>query len=131
MDPDISDMTEFIAMLAGPYLLVTGIGFLVSPAFYEKAVAGGEDADRVALNLSGAVHFLVGLLILVQHFRWGGPAEAVVTLVGVGALLKGAALIVVPELTLKSPKASRAGLRVSAAAFLLVGGYLAYVGFAA
>ncbi len=114
-------MTQFIAMVAGPYLLVTGAGFLVSTKFYEAMISGSADTDKVALNLSGAVHFVIGLLILVQHFRWNGPAEVIVTLIGAAALLKGAALIAVPELTLGSPKTYGSTVRVSALAFIGVG----------
>ncbi len=124
-------MTQLIAMMAGPYLAVTGLGFLLSTGFYVKMVAGSRETDRVTVNLSGAVHFLVGLLVLVQHFRWDGPAEIAVTLVGAAAALKGTALIAVPEMTLRSPMTSPAALRVSGAVFLALGGYLGYVGFLA
>lgn len=126
---EMREMTQLIAMMAGPYLLVTGVGFLLSTRFYERMVAGNEDTDPVALNLSGMVHFLIGLLISVQHFRWGSVPEAIVTLIGVAALLKGAFLIVAPGMMLKSPKTSRAMLRLSGAAFVMLGGYLAYFGF--
>ena len=122
-------MTQLIAMMAGPYLAVTGLGFLLSTGFYVKMIAGSRETDRVTLNLSGAVHFLVGLLVLVQHFRWDGPAEIAVTLVGAAAALKGAALIAVPEMTLSSPMTSPAVLRVSGTVFLALGGYLGYAGF--
>lgn len=125
----MNDMTQFIAMVAAPYLIVTGAGFLVSAAFYEKMITESGKSDRMLINLSGAVHFLVGVLILVQHFNWGSFREGTVTLLGVAAVTKGASLIVIPELTLKSPKMSQTTLRFSAFAFLLVGGYLSYIGY--
>lgn len=124
-------MTQTIAMIAGPYLLVTGLGFLLSPGFYQGMIANSAKADPMLVNLSGAVHFVVGLIILVQHFHWSAAPEIAVSLVGVAAAAKGAALIAVPELTLKSPKSSRTGLRLSAAGFFAVGGYLAYIGYIA
>ncbi len=122
-------MTQLIAMIAGPYLAVTGVGFLLSTRFYELMASQTEGTDRVVVNLSGAVHFLAGLVVLVLHFRWGGLAESMVTLIGVAALLKGAALIMVPELTLRSPGTSRTTLRLSALAFISVGAYLVHFGY--
>ena len=124
-------MTQFIATMAAPYLLVTGTGFLVSTTFYQRMTAESPKSDPVLINLSGAVHFLVGLLVVLQHFKWQSVAEVTVTLIGVAALAKGASLIVVPELALKSAKASRTRLRLAAAGFLLAGGYLGYVGYLA
>lgn len=122
-------MTETIARIAGPYLLVTAFGFLVSKGFYERMVLGNANADPVLINLSGAVHFVVGAVILANHWAWGSLAEGVVTLLGVAAVAKGASLIAVPELTLKSPKTVGATLMVSAAGFALWGGLLVWVGW--
>lgn len=122
-------MTETIARIAGPYLIVTALGFLVSRRFYERMVRGNADADPVLLNLSGAAHFILGALILVNHWAWGGPGEAAVTLLGVAAVAKGASLIAVPELTLKTPKTVGATLTASAVGFGLWGVLLVGVGW--
>ena len=103
--------------MAAAYFLVTGLGFLVSTGFYEKIVRGIANADPVSLNLSGAVHILVGLAIVLQHIRWGSLLEIFVTLIGLAAMLKGAALIAVPEWMLRLPKTKRAALRMSGVAF--------------
>lgn len=118
------DMTQFIASLAGSYLFVTGLGFLISTRFYARMVAGNASADPILLNLSGAVHFLVGLLVVLRHFHWDGLTEALVTLVGLAAVLKGLSLIVVPERALKAPQTSARMLRFSGIAFVLIGAYL-------
>lgn len=123
----MKEMTQVIGMMAGPYLIVTGLGFLLSTNFYERMVAGNANSDRITLNLSGAVHFLVGLAIVLRHFHWASLPEVIVTLIGIAALLKGMSLIAVPELTLKSPKNSKLTLRISGAVFILTGGYLGFV----
>ena len=68
-------MTELIARIAGPYLLLTGLGFAISRDFYQRMVMGNAQADPILLNLSGAVHFIVGLIVLNNHFRWSGFAD--------------------------------------------------------
>lgn len=124
-------MTQTIAMIAGPYLLVTGLGFLLSPKFYIRMLAGSAAADPVLINLSGAVHFIVGALVLLLHFRWSEAAQIAVSLLGVAAVLKGAALIAVPDLVLKGPKNPQSHLRFSAIGFCAAGGYLIYTGYLA
>ena len=122
-------MTELIARIAGPYLLLTAIGFLVSRGFYTRMILGNDTADPVLLNLSGAAHFVVGMVVLVNHFLWSSIAEGAVTLLGGAAALKGAALIAVPEATLKSPKTVGTALTGSTVGFGLAGLYFTFVGY--
>lgn len=118
-----------IARAAGAYLVVTGLGFVISTNFYARMTRSGGQSDPVLINLSGAAHFVVGAILLMQHFRWGTAPEIVVSLVGCAAVLKGAALIVMPETALKSPPQGPWAIRMSAVGFLAVGGYLLFVGF--
>jgi hypothetical protein len=122
-------VTETIARIAGPYLLVTALGFLVSRPFYDRMVRGTATADPVLINLSGAVHFIIGAAILVNHWAWAGLAEGAVSLLGVAAVAKGTALIAVPQITLKSPKTVGHTLTASALGFALWGSLLVWVGW--
>ena len=124
-------MTETIAMVGGPYLLVTGLGFLTATDFYTRMSAEADRTDPVSLNLSGAVHFIVGLIILAQHWNWGGVAETIVTVLGVAAAAKGTSLIVAPALTLKSRQSTTTAIRLSSVLFIPVGAYLTYYGYVA
>lgn len=120
-------MTATIAWIAGPYLLATALGFLVSRGFYERMILGNEHADPVLLNLSGAVHFVVGAIVLVNHWVWSGVGPVAVSLLGVAAVAKGASLIVMPELTLKTPKTVGPTLTASAVGFGVWGAVLLWV----
>ena len=122
-------MTELIARIAGPYLVLPGLGMLASPRFYRRMIAAQPAADPILINLSGAVHVVVGLTLLANHFLWASAAEIVVSLTGVAALLKGAGLIVLPEKLARAPQMGAWGLRVTAAAFIAVGGYLVGIGY--
>lgn len=125
----MTDTTQTIAVIAGAYLLVTGIGFLVSTSYYERMTAMGNRSDPVLINLSGAVHLVVGLIILNQHFLWSSVAEGAVTLVGLMAAVKGAVLIIVPEAALKAGPQSAAAIRRTGAAFMVAGLFLLLAGF--
>ena len=123
-------MTELIARIAGPYLLVSGAGFLISSRFYVRMIAGQRKADPILLNLSGAMHFVIGMVILVNHFAWSAVDQAMVTLVGVSAVLKGVSLILLPRpccevVTRREPP----GSSFRAVGFVAVGLYLSRVGY--
>ncbi len=122
-------MTETIALIAGPYLLVTGLGFLLSEDFYRRMIIAQSKADPILLNLSGASHFVVGMTVLVNHWRWSTSAEIVVSLVGMAATLKGTGLILAPDRMMKSHQMGRHGLLISGITFLSIGAYLVYIGF--
>ena len=125
----MEETTIFFSKVAGPYLFVTGLGFLLSTEFYEKMVRGNASTDPVTLNLSGAMHFLAGLAIVVRHLRFGSLPETLVTLIGLAAMLKGSMLIAVPESALRLPKTGKAALRMSGVGFATVGVYLGYVSY--
>lgn len=125
----MNETTLFFAKLASAYYLVTGLGFLLSTDFYAKMVSENKQTDPVAINLSGAIHFLVGLSILLQHFRWGSFPEAVVTLIGLITALKGVSLIIAPVWMLQSPKTNQKALKLSGIGFIAIGTYLGLIGY--
>lgn len=122
----MNEMTELIAMIAGPYLFITGCGFLISQHFYMKMIEEAHKSDPILINLSGATHFIVGLLVLVNHFTWNSATEIIVTLIGCAATLKGTLLIVAPVLALKTDKPSLYKLYLSSTVFIGLGAILTY-----
>ena len=125
----MDETSIFFAKLASAYFVVTGLGFLLSTDFYEKMVSTSTSTDPVTVNLSGAVHFLVGMSILLQHFRWGSLLEVIITLIGFAATLKGVGLIAIPEFMLQSTKTGKIALRFSGVVFLTIGTYLGYMSY--
>lgn len=90
-----------IGKIVSLYLIVTGLGFLLSSDYYANMIAH-TGTDPVLINLSGMVHFFIGMTILVLHFRWKKLLEIIVTVLGFMFLLKGIFLIALPELTLQT-----------------------------
>lgn len=124
-------MTELIASIAGPYLLVSGLGFIFSTGFYGRMIEGTPKSDPMLINLSGVVHFLTGMVILTNHWMWSGGVEISVSLLGVAASAKGFTLIALPELTLKSSEGTEKILKPMGMGFVVVGAYFAYIGYLA
>ncbi len=121
--------TLFLGKMIAPYLFVSGLGFLFSVNFYEKLLINSDKSDPLTVNLSGMVHFFIGLAIVLNHHIWSNVLEILITLVGFGFLIKGLTLIVIPNSTLKSTKVSVKLLRISGIGFLAVGSYLGYMSY--
>ncbi len=116
--------TQFLGQIIAPYLLVTGVGFFVSKDYYVKMLADSKHSHSITINLSGMVHFLLGLAIVLNHNLWRTAPEIIITLFGFAASLKGAALIVVPQAALSANDMSARVLRIIGTAFVVFGAYL-------
>jgi uncharacterized protein YjeT (DUF2065 family) len=120
-------LTLILSKILALYLIVTGLGFILSPKFFVKMIKGADKSDPVLINLSGMVHFLIGAAIVTNHFLWGTLLEGFVTGLGIAFLLKGAFLIALPQLTLKSNKTSVKFFPVFGIIFIAVGLFIGYL----
>lgn len=94
-------MTVKIAKIVSAYLIVTGIGFLVSSEFYETLISH-KATNPILINLSGMVHFFIGMTILAMHCKWKNILQILVSSLGFMFFIKGALLIAIPKLILQS-----------------------------
>lgn len=121
------NITVCIARILSAYLIVTGMGFLLSPDYYSNMMQT-KGSDPILINLSGMTHFLAGMTIVVLHFKWRKVLEILVSLLGLFFLAKGAFLIAMPELTLQTGgNEAQLSLLAPAAGFLLYGAITAYL----
>ena len=123
--------TILLGKILAAYLLVNGLGFLLSRDFYRKLRATSETSDRLTVNLSGMVHFILGMAIVTTHLLWGNLLQVLVTFTGIGFVAKGFAMIVFPVWTLRSSPVTERSLWLSGVAFVVAGlvfGYLSYFG---
>ena len=93
---------------------------MVSSGYYSTMIAH-TGSDPVLINLSGMVHFFIGMTILVNHFKWNKPLKAAVTLLGIFFLMKGVFLIALPEMTLQTSNNPAQVPWIMAVAFIGVG----------
>ncbi|MGC4250973.1 MAG: DUF2065 family protein [Sphingobium sp.] len=122
-----SILTLRLAEAIGLYLILIGIGGLVSPQRWRGAM---EELDRSpGLTLiTGLVAFALGATVVMVHRAFADPLSILVTLVGYIALIKGALLIAVPGPLLKVGDWSFRFTRVWAAFALILGILLFYAG---
>lgn len=125
----MGELTIFLSRMMAPYLLVTGLGFLISKKFYLRMLNEAESEHPISLNLSGMVHFFIGVAVLLTHFRWGNHLEIVISLIGLGFAVKGFTLIAIPDLVIKTNRTTIDRLPMISFAFIGVGMYLALFGY--
>jgi hypothetical protein len=124
------DTTQFLAQIWGPVLLAVGLGIHFSSAYYRRLYHDLEK-ETLALFAFGIFAMSVGILQASMHTLWGSVPQIVVTLLGWGALLKGAAFLIAPKFV------DRGGdwavqsklLPYVGALVLLLGAYLSWVGY--
>ena len=121
-------MTHKIGKIIAIYLVTTGIGFLVSSEYYSQMITH-SNSDPVLINLSGMVHFFIGMTILVNHFLWKSALQVMVTLLGFMFFLKGFFLIAFPEFMLQSGNSAVKIPWAMPVGFIAVGVLVGYLAF--
>ena len=126
--------TIFLSRLIGIYCLIIAAAEATHRAAMIETVTALNNAPATLL-IAGAFTLLLGIAMVVGHNVWtGGAAPVVVTIVGWLALLKGAALVLLPLDQASSilVAAHYADLYwFYAAITLALGAYLTYAGFSA
>jgi len=121
----------FLTRLLGVVTTVASVSLLLNRKFYAHAVRK-YIKDQGFLLLSGLLALVAGTSILLLHPTWSGW-QMLIPLIGVFALLKGAALLLFPEsmisltksLTKKSTWVSFAIIDLVFGLFFLYQGFLA------
>jgi hypothetical protein len=123
--------TRTLARIVGPYLVVMAVMLFVRqgelpllfPAFMQ---------DGPLVLATGAFTLMAGLAIVAAHHHWNTPAAIAISLIGIVATLKGASLMIAPDLGTEIT-AGVAGtpivLLIAAAVALAAGLWLSFVGW--
>lgn len=96
----MSPTTLYLAKLMGAYSLFAAAWLM----WRREAALGLVDRisnDPVFESMIGTLRLVVGLAIVLGHNRWGGPLEALVSLIGWIALMSGIATMFLPTGTLR------------------------------
>jgi len=126
----MNEMTLFLAQIFGPVLGFVALGMLLNQGFYMKAF---KDFSKEGFSFVVTVMAMIaiGVVLVMKHFMWGSVAEVLVSVIGLGFLIKGIMLAVMPKVfddLIK--KIFTKGLLMFAGGLWLVGGaYLTWVGF--
>ena len=91
----ISLLTLRLAEAFGLYMIVVGIGGLVSPQRWQAMMDDLQRSPGLVMALGFPV-FAVGAALVLIHSIWADPLAVIVSLIGYAALTEGALLLAVP-----------------------------------
>jgi len=124
------DVSLFLAKLIGLYLLAMG-GLWIARGHEMMASIEDYSTSRPAVFLSGIIALVVGLAMAIGHSVWELHWRGLITLFGYISIVKGVSLIGFPEWRRSQAEWMRNDwvTRVWLLVVLVLGGYLAWVGF--
>lgn len=126
------ELSIFLAQAWGLYMTLACLALLINKGSL-KSLLGSMDSDG-AVVMTGALSLIIGVLSVLAHNIWSGPAYViVVTIFGWLALLKGFVRMAWPGHTRKmlDDIMQGGGANVLLVIALIVGVYLVYSGFVA
>lgn len=89
--------TQTLARIVGPYFLIMATALLVRHATL-PAILSGFMQDQALLLATAIFTLMVGLVMVAAHHHWNGVTAGLVSFVGLSATLKGAWLMIAPQL---------------------------------
>ena len=95
-DHDREVRTRTLARIIGPYLLIAAVALIMRRAELPAFLAAFMENEQLVF-VTGAFTVMVGLTVLAAHHYWGSVSATLISLLGVIATLKGAALMIAPE----------------------------------
>ena len=131
MGYDPATRTRTLARLLGPYFLVVAAMFFVRMQALATILPAFMENGALVL-VTGAFTLMLGLLIIGAHHHWTSPPAIAISLIGSAAALKGAWLMIAPELGVEATQAfvdAPAAMLAAAAFELAVGLWLTFVGW--
>jgi hypothetical protein len=123
--------TRMFARVIGPYLAIMAATVALRPTDMRSLLSGFE-ADPLWSWITGAFILLFGLMVIALHPYWRGAAAIIVSAVGWLAAAKGLFLVAFPHTYLSMANSAVDAMgwwRAGAAVEVLIGLYLAYVGW--
>ncbi len=125
-------LTNYLAEFLGIYIVVICVVMVVQrEAILE--IMGALVDQRPLMFILAMLRILIGLAIVIAHNRWSGTLAAVVTIIGWITLLRGVALLLLPQQTERRVLGffQRSGVYYGTVAIgAVLGLWLAYAGFA-
>jgi hypothetical protein len=123
--------TRMFARVMGPYLAIIAATAALRPADM-RAMLSGFEADPLWSWVTGAFILLLGLVVIALHPYWRGAAAIIVSALGWLVAVKGLFLVAGPHTYFSMANTAVEAMtwwRTGAAVEVLIGLYLAYVGW--
>lgn len=127
------DVTLFLAQAFGLYFIIAGIGLVLKQSSL-KSLISRLSSDRASVMTTGFLTLIVGIPLVLVHNVWGTTLEVIISLLVWLTFIKGTARVVAPDLfmSMGSSLADNMTLtKVLLWIMIVLGAYLAYIGFGA
>ena len=116
----ISILTLRLAEAIGLYMIIVGIGGLVSPSRWRAMMDDLDRSPGLVMALGFPV-FVVGAALVLIHSIWTDPLAVIVSLIGYVALFEGALLLATPAPLLRIGRLAVRFTRLWAGISILLG----------
>ncbi len=124
------DTSLLLAKFIGIFMTVVGVAIAKSPDYF-RDLGKEYPNDKVGSYLGKLMALIIGILIVVTHNIWVMGWPVLITLFGWMSLIKGTALLIIPEHTHRfyGWLLERLNYRIVGAVYALIGLFLAWKGF--
>jgi len=93
-------MTELLAKIFGIYMICGGLGMILRKEWAMTVL--DEMEENVTLGyITGALVLMGGTALVLTHNIWTGWPEILITLIGWGAAIEGALILIYPAILFK------------------------------
>ena len=124
-------LANYLAEIWGIALVVTPLAMLVKEKYAQQLFESVEDDKK--LFCWGVLSFLIGLSMVLAFNVWSKDWQVVITILGWATLLKGLALLFLPELFKKWAKKlnNPQWIPIALVVIVFIGLIITYFGFTA
>lgn len=125
------ELSLLLAQVIGLYLMLEGLVVLTRRKFVMNIVNDLSD-HKALMFVTGGMLVILGLLIVLNHNVWEASWRVVPTIVGWILVIKGVTALFVPNMLIEKGKRMAKNRQLAVllgVAALVIGAYLAYVGF--
>lgn len=120
-----------LARIIGPLFVLIGVGVLLNRKHY-AAMTTNFLKNAELCYFSGALAFIIGIVIILFHNLWAADWRVMITIIGWASLFKGMSRILFPTMgSMVATKFTQSNwpLNVSAILLVIVGVWFVYEGF--
>ena len=124
-------LINYLAQIWGISITVVCLAVLIKPKYLKMLFAGMK--NEAIMPFLGIISFVIGLAMVLSYNVWNRNWQVIITILGWLSLLKGLAIIFLPNLMEKSAKKIEGSpfLPYLLIAMLIVGLAITYFGFTA
>lgn len=125
------ELSLLLAQVMGAYLILEGLVILLRRKFVVHIINDLRD-HKGLMFITGAMVFILGLLVVLNHNVWEATWRVVPTIIGWVLVVKGILAFFVPGMMLSwgSKVAGKRNMAVlMGVVAIAIGAYLAYIGF--